>query len=214
MTAPRPRDTRNKGVTRERVASAAAAVLDESGIERLSMRQVAVRLGVVPMALYNHVRSKEDLLALLADHLRAQVVVDPSASPRAQLLSLLTQLRDLGAKHPAMLDGGSSLNTSPYAVELALLELRLLAELGLTPSQVRVAYRGLVFLVAGAAVVWRARAAAPDEAHQLWELVHAAAEPADARRLDDLAALPVETSDEAFLLAVDQVLAAAAQHEP
>ena len=210
MTEPRPRDTRNKGVTRAMVAAAAAELLNEAGPGGVSMRQVAVRLGVTPMALYNHVQSKDELLALLADHLRAQVRVDSSQPPRQQLSSLLTQLRDLGAQHPGLLEGSSSLNTSTAAAELAVLELRLLRELGLSPHQVRAAYQGLVLLVAGAAVVWRARALDPRETDRLREQIRVVAGPEEVEHLDELDALPAQSSDEAFEVAVDQVLRAAA----
>lgn len=213
MTTAKHRDTRNKGVTREMVAAAAAGVLDDDGLEQLSMRRVAARLGVSPMALYNHVQSKDDLLELLADHLRAQVVVDESLPTYQQLLSLLTQLRDLGARHPLLLEGGSSLNTSSYAAELALLELRLLFDLGLSATQVRAAYQGLVLLVSGAAVVWRARAQDTGASDRLRDLARAGAAPDDRRRLEALEALPVQTWDETFALAVDQVLRAAAALE-
>ena len=210
MSTPRLRDTRNKGVTRAMVAAAAAEALSEGGFGTLSMRQVAARLGVSPMALYNHVQSKEDLLAVLAEHLRAQVVVDPELPPRDQLLSLLTQLRDLGAQHPALLEGASSLNTSTVAAELAVLELRLLRELGLTPAQVRVAYQGLVLLVNGAAVVWRAQAVDPAETSRLREQIRSSVAHEDVEHLDALDALPPQTREETFALAVDQVLRAAA----
>lgn len=203
------RDTRNKGITRAMVAAAAAEVLDQAGIGQLTMRRVAVRLGVTPMALYNHVRSKEELLGVLADHLRAQVVVDEELPPRDQLLSLLTQLRDLGVRHPALLQGTAGLNASPHAAELAMRELRLLHDLGLTPEQVRVAYQGLMLLVNGAAVVWRARAQDPGTTERLKDLIRAAG-PEDRQRLEALDALPAQSDQDSFALAVDQVLRAAA----
>ena len=192
------------------VAAAAEDVLNEQGIERLSMRQVAMRLGVSPTALYNHVTSKDDLLALVADSLRSQVVVDESLPPRDQLLSLLTQLRDLGARHPSLLDGGAAVNTSQEAAQIALLELRLLHELGLQPAQVRVAYSGLIMLVTGAAVVWRARGEAPDAPARLRQTLREVASPDDLRQLDALEALPEVDPEKAFATAVDQVLLAAA----
>ena len=204
------RDTRNKGVTRAMVAAVAAEILDEGGIQALSMRRVAVRLGVSPMALYNHVQNKSELLALLADHLRAQVIIDTTLPPREQLLSLLTRLRDLGAQHPALLEGPLELNTSAHAADLALTELRLLHDLGLTPAQVRVAYQGLVLLVNGAAVVWRARAQSPRATDHLKELIRDA-DLDGSQHLAALDALPLQSSEEIFALAVDQVLRAAAE---
>jgi AcrR family transcriptional regulator len=52
---------------RDRVLGAAVAVADRAGIESLSMRRLAEELGVVPMALYKHVASKEELLDGMID---------------------------------------------------------------------------------------------------------------------------------------------------
>lgn len=208
------RDTRNKGVTRAMVAAAAVATLHDEGVAGLSMRRVALRLGVSATALYNHVRCKDDLLALVADELRAQVVVDPALPPRSQLLSLLTQLRDLGAQHPALLDGSAELDGSPVAAELAVLELRLLSQLGLTPAQVKVAYQGLVLLVTGAAVVWRAAAARSASTGALRQVIRATASAEDQQLLAALDAIDSGDEEAVFVLAVDQVLSAAAALRP
>ena len=96
---------------------------------------------------------------------------------------------------------------------MALLELRLLHELGLEAHQVRVAYQGLVMLVTGAAVVWRAHAQAPDLPELLQEKIRAVASTSDMRRLVALDALPAMQPDAAFARAVDQVLQAAATYD-
>jgi AcrR family transcriptional regulator len=49
------------------VLGAAVALADRDGIESLSMRRLADELGVVPMALYKHVASKEELLDGMID---------------------------------------------------------------------------------------------------------------------------------------------------
>ncbi|MHA7222017.1 TetR/AcrR family transcriptional regulator [Arthrobacter sp. RHLT1-20] len=54
--------TRRTPLNRRRVLQAAVALADEVGFEPLSMRKLAEELGVVPMALYKHVASKEELL--------------------------------------------------------------------------------------------------------------------------------------------------------
>lgn len=56
------RPTRRAPLNRERVLAAAVALADTAGIDGLSMRNLANELGVVPMALYNHVANKEELL--------------------------------------------------------------------------------------------------------------------------------------------------------
>ena len=54
-------------LTRDRVLHAAVALADVAGIESLSMRKLAEELGVVPMALYKHVASKEELVDGMID---------------------------------------------------------------------------------------------------------------------------------------------------
>src|SRR5262249_44721316 len=51
---------RREALSRERVLQAAVALADESGVDSLSMRKLAGRLGVVPMALYKHVANKDE----------------------------------------------------------------------------------------------------------------------------------------------------------
>lgn len=54
-------------LNRARVVAEALAAADEAGLESLSMRSLADRLGVVPMALYKHVSNKEELLDAMVD---------------------------------------------------------------------------------------------------------------------------------------------------
>ena len=54
-------------LSRERVLHAAVALADEHGVEAISMRRIAGELGVVPMALYKHVSSKDELLDGMID---------------------------------------------------------------------------------------------------------------------------------------------------
>lgn len=206
------RDTRNKGVTRADVAAAAAAVLDELGHDRLSMRQVAVRLGVTPMALYNHVESKDALLELVAVHLRRGVRVDEDLPPREQLHSLLLQLRDLGVRHPTLLDNPLALvGTTAESLEIPLRLMRLLVDLGLDAEQARSAFNGITFLLTGAAAVLRtleARGGLPGyrtREHALRD----AADPQVRAVLDEIAALPKTTLDEQLRVSVDLLVDAA-----
>ena len=54
-------------LSRERILGTAMALADEGGVESLSMRKIALELGVVPMALYKHVANKDELLDGLVD---------------------------------------------------------------------------------------------------------------------------------------------------
>lgn len=64
----RPRAPRNS-LSRESVVAGAVALLDEVGPDRLTIRALAERLGVRPMALYTHVGSKDELLDAARDHI-------------------------------------------------------------------------------------------------------------------------------------------------
>jgi AcrR family transcriptional regulator len=71
---------RRAPLTKERVLRAAVDLADRDGIDALSMRKLGQELGVDPMALYRHVRNKDDLLdGALA------VVVGQMEPPRAGL---------------------------------------------------------------------------------------------------------------------------------
>jgi AcrR family transcriptional regulator len=53
----------------EAVVDAAISLGDDAGLDSVSVRRVAARLGVTPMALYRYVESKEGLLDAMADWL-------------------------------------------------------------------------------------------------------------------------------------------------
>ena len=60
-------------LTRSRVASAALSLIDENGLDALSMRKLGSALGVEAMSLYNHVANKDDLLNAVSDLIYAEI---------------------------------------------------------------------------------------------------------------------------------------------
>ncbi|MBD0283747.1 MAG: helix-turn-helix transcriptional regulator, partial [Thermoleophilaceae bacterium] len=50
------------GLSRDRVLAAAHELLADGGLDALTMRALAERLGVRPNALYSHVASKTELI--------------------------------------------------------------------------------------------------------------------------------------------------------
>jgi AcrR family transcriptional regulator len=54
-------------LNRGRVLDAAVAIADERGVGAVTMREVASRLGVEAMSLYNHVANKDDILDGMVD---------------------------------------------------------------------------------------------------------------------------------------------------
>ena len=76
---------------RERVVSAAIALADDAGFEAVSLRRVADRLEVTPMALYRHVTSKDDLLDAMADRLYGQLDLPADGEPWWDALARLAR---------------------------------------------------------------------------------------------------------------------------
>ena len=74
-------------LTREAIVESALHVVEQGGREALSMRGVARRPGATPMALYNHVHDKADLVDAVAvataEGLQESGAVDAEASARA-----------------------------------------------------------------------------------------------------------------------------------
>lgn len=64
-----PRRGPRPGLSLERIVDAAFELADTEGLEALSMARLGKALGVSAMALYRHVSSKDELLALLADRM-------------------------------------------------------------------------------------------------------------------------------------------------
>jgi AcrR family transcriptional regulator len=62
-------------LTRQRIVDAAAELVDEEGLEALSMRRLATELGVQGPSLYNHFATKADIVDAVADAVIEQVDV-------------------------------------------------------------------------------------------------------------------------------------------
>src|SRR6184192_2683554 len=69
-----PEGERQHGLTRERLVSAALGLINEEGLDGLSMRALAERLEVKAASLYWHVRDRSELLELLAESILGTVV--------------------------------------------------------------------------------------------------------------------------------------------
>lgn len=59
-------------VTRDRIIRAALSIMDEGGLDAVTMRRIGRELGVEAMSLYNHVQDKEDILDSICDQVMAE----------------------------------------------------------------------------------------------------------------------------------------------
>jgi AcrR family transcriptional regulator len=70
-----------KGISRERIVAAALELLDEKGMDALTVRALAARLDVQAPALYWHVRNKQELLDEMATVVMRRVTSAMSEIP-------------------------------------------------------------------------------------------------------------------------------------
>jgi AcrR family transcriptional regulator len=92
---------RRAPVTRERVLEAAVALADEGGLDAVSMRKLGQRLGVEAMAMYRHVRDKEDLLDGLAEVVLGEIEPPPPGGDwKAGLRGQILAARSVMLRHP------------------------------------------------------------------------------------------------------------------
>ena len=90
-------------LSKRTVTDRALKLADADGLDALTIRKLAQDLGVTPMALYWHFRSKEDLLEGVAEQLWGELDldVDRAAPWWAQVRGLLESLVRVLRGHPA-----------------------------------------------------------------------------------------------------------------
>lgn len=101
---PAGEEHRRPALTREHVVAEALTVIGADGVDALTMRALATRLGVVPGALYRHVRNKEQLLDLVLDGVLAEVdcEVDHRLAWTERVKVLAHRLRTVLENHPGI----------------------------------------------------------------------------------------------------------------
>ncbi|GAA3248491.1 TetR/AcrR family transcriptional regulator [Nonomuraea helvata] len=66
-------------LTKEQIVRAAVEVLDAEGVNGLNMRRLGAHLGSAASAMYHHVKSKDKLVVLAADHVFGEIVLPDAA---------------------------------------------------------------------------------------------------------------------------------------
>lgn len=132
-------------LTRDRVVAAALTLVDEGGIDALSMRSVASALGVEAMSLYRHVSGREDLLLAVADRVIAEIEVPPPGTPwRDGMRRRAVSAREVFLRHPSatiLMESCATMTPSRLRYSDAVIGL-LLAD-GFDPT---LAYRAFLLL--------------------------------------------------------------------
>src|ERR1043166_3864366 len=94
---------RRAPLTRDRIIRTALRVMDQVGLDALSMRRVGRELGVEAMSLYNHVRDKEDILDGICEQVLSEFRT-PQADDWTDSLRLAArEYRRLLLAHPTVI---------------------------------------------------------------------------------------------------------------
>jgi len=85
----------------ERIVDEALGLIQERGLAKLSMRELAARLSVYPSAIYWYVGSRNGLMAAMVKHVLADVLPDADESDwQHWVLSLMRSYRAAVMRHP------------------------------------------------------------------------------------------------------------------
>lgn len=91
-------------LTPDRIVGAAIELVDDEGLDALSMRKLARRVGVEAMSLYHHVESKGALLDLMVEQIYGEVTVELAAEKWQDRVSgTMNGLRSALLAHPNLL---------------------------------------------------------------------------------------------------------------
>ncbi len=148
--------TRSEPLSRDLIVATALAIIDESGLDALSMRTLAGALDAKAMSLYHYVRNKDALLDAVVERVLREMTL-PAVLP-SDPLELVTEMfvafRAALARHPNVLPAlvTRPLNSAGGAdvVEAPLAALR---SAGLTASDAGALYQTLVAYTVGHALL-------------------------------------------------------------
>jgi Transcriptional regulator len=152
----RQSSARQGSLSAETIVEAAIALLDEEGLDRFSMRNLARRLGVYPTALYWYVNSREALIRELIEAILIDMLPpDFEDDWKTGLLNLFRNYRQRIKRHPnvAPLIGAQIIPN--IGINLAFIE-RVLAALqgaGFHGVHLRSAYNSVIATMTGYATL-------------------------------------------------------------
>lgn len=150
-------NTSDERLSRALVVDAAIAILDEVGVEGLSARAIAGRLGRSTMAMYRHVSSMNEVIMLAAETVE-RASADNEVWPcwEAQLEAFITERVEDLIKHPWLIDFHVTQGTGTTVAAKQMDKLvQMINALGLRDIEATVALRTIWATVVGLAIAWR-----------------------------------------------------------
>jgi TetR/AcrR family transcriptional regulator, tetracycline repressor protein len=104
-------------LSRERILAAALRLIDQSGLDALSMRKLGTELGVDPMSIYHYFPNKDALLLAVVQDVFASMRVPPPTGPwKQRVRKWADAYRDVAVAHPHLV---LQIVSNPSAVAVA-----------------------------------------------------------------------------------------------
>jgi TetR/AcrR family tetracycline transcriptional repressor len=167
-------------LSREQVLAAALGLLDEAGLEQLTMRPLAAALGVQNGATYWHFRSKQALLEAMADTLLAGLTagLDTESPWTERIAELARRLRRalLSRRDGARLFSAAFF-PPPSALAYGEAVIAALGESGLSSRDAAWAAGTLTYYVVGHTIEEQLAAALPGSGHDATARLTGAVDP-------------------------------------
>ncbi len=159
---------RREPLTRGRILEAALRIMDEEGLEAVTMRRVGRELGVEAMSLYNHVADKDDILNGVTEKVMSEFEFpEETGDWREDARGAAHAWRRLLKKHPNVMILLSE-RRSPISAEEALRPtehaLAILQRVGLSAEETVRAFRAFGGYIQGFVLMEIANMFGPGEA--------------------------------------------------
>ncbi|MGH3150770.1 MAG: TetR/AcrR family transcriptional regulator [Streptosporangiaceae bacterium] len=155
--------------SRDEIARAAIDLADQGGLEAVSMRRIAARIGSAPTSLYWYVSNKDELYELMIDAVLGLIPVpdQPSGDWRGDLTAIARAARATLSAHPWFAQLGIHPVAGPQTLRFSALSLRSFEGLGLDPdteTNILGAVNNYVYGFVQREAAWQRLAARPEPA--------------------------------------------------
>ncbi|MEV0415498.1 TetR/AcrR family transcriptional regulator [Streptomyces sp. NPDC050448] len=153
----RPRRRKEQpALSREQIVAAAVRLLDEEGIEALSMRKLGTGMGAAATSLYRHVANKDELIELVVDEVYGELTVPRAEDPagwRAAVADSAHSLRAMALRHPwvsSVLGQVGLAYLGPNLMDMSERLLALFQLAGFPAGEAELAMKAVISYVVGA----------------------------------------------------------------
>jgi AcrR family transcriptional regulator len=120
-------------LSRERIVKAAIELADADGIQAVSMRRIASKLGSGANSLYWYIDKKQDLLELVFDACIGEIeLAKPRGTWRSKLHAIAVQTRRMFRRHPWMAVIGNQPGVGPKTQQYAAFAMSTLRDRAVT----------------------------------------------------------------------------------